>query len=109
RDAHASITQLVGDDVDEALPGVAGLPGPLRGIASARARLIERLRDAGVGTSVHFIPLHLHPLYRSMGQKPGDFPAAERAYAGAISLPIWPGMSVGQAGQVASALRRAVG
>ena len=43
--------------------------------------------------SVHFIPLHLHPLYRAMGYRPGDFPCAERAYAGAISLPIWPGMT----------------
>ena len=94
-------------DVDIALPGVAGLPAALRPLATRRARAIEALRVAGIGTSVHFIPLHLHPLYRSMGYGPGDFPAAERAYAGAISLPIWPGMTDDQLDRVVSAVRAA--
>ena len=88
-------------DVDASLPGVAGLPPGLRGVASARARAIDALRQAGISTSVHFIPLHLHPLYREMGYRPGQLPAAEAAYAGAISLPIWPGMSDEQVSRVA--------
>jgi perosamine synthetase len=79
--------------IDEALPGVAGLPESLRPLASSRARAIESLKELGIGTSVHFIPLHLHPLYRSMGYHAGQFPHAEQAYAGAISLPIWPDMT----------------
>jgi perosamine synthetase len=89
-----------GDLVDRDLPGVAGLPPNLRLMASRRARVIEMLREAGIGTSVHFIPLHLHPLYARMGYRPGQFPVAEAAYAGAVSLPIWPGMSDGDVARV---------
>ena len=59
-----------------------------------RAAIIEALREAGIGVSVHFIPLHLHPYYRRRwGTKPEDHPVATREYDRVISLPIWPGMS----------------
>ncbi len=59
-----------------------------------RAEVIRRLGEAGIGTSVHFIPLHLHPHYQvRYGYKPGDFPVAERIFERSISLPIWPGMT----------------
>ena len=90
--------------VDTSLPGVAGLPHRLRPMASRRARAIVALAGDGVGTSVHFIPLHLHPLYRGMGSRPGDHPNAEAAYAGAISLPIWPGMSDAEVERVVAAV-----
>ena len=92
------------DSVDLDLPGVAGLPPGLHALASRRARAIDGLRRAGIGTSVHFIPLHLHPLYRRMGYRAGQFPAAEAAYAGAISLPIWPGMTDAQVDRVIGAV-----
>ena len=72
--------------------------------ASKRARAIDDLRELGIGASVHFIPLHLHPLYQSMGYRAGQFPAAEHAYAGAISLPIWPGMTGQQIDRVIEAI-----
>lgn len=60
----------------------------------SRAELIERLKDAGIGTSVHFIPLHLHPYYRDRyGYKRGDFPVSEDLYDREISLPIYPKMT----------------
>jgi len=90
--------------VDVSLPGVAGLPDGMRAVASRRARAIDALGAAWVGTSVHFIPLHLHPLYRAMGARPGDHPNAEAAYAGAISLPIWPGMSDAEVERVIAAV-----
>jgi dTDP-4-amino-4,6-dideoxygalactose transaminase len=96
-----------GDAVDTELPGVAGLPAALQLRASRRARAIEELTAAEIGTSVHFIPLHLHPLYRSMGYQPGQFPAAEGAYADEISLPIWPGMTDGDVDRVIEAVVRA--
>ncbi len=56
-----------------------------------RDELIRRLSDQGIGTSVHFIPLHLHPFYRTtFGWAPGDFPNALRTYESAISLPLYP-------------------
>jgi dTDP-4-amino-4,6-dideoxygalactose transaminase len=96
------------DDVDTELPGVSSLPAPLQLLASRRARAIQALASDGIGTSVHFIPLHLHPLYREMGYEPGQFPAAEAAYAGAISLPIWPGMTPAQVRRVVDAVRTVV-
>jgi perosamine synthetase len=95
-------------DADPALPGVAALPPDLRSTASQRARTIEALTRAGIGVSVHFIPLHLHPLYREMGYRAGQFPNAEAAYAGAISLPIWPGMTDTQIDRVIDAVAAAV-
>jgi dTDP-4-amino-4,6-dideoxygalactose transaminase len=60
-------------------------------IATTREAVIESLRDDGIGTSVHFIPLHLHPYYRrTYGYEAGDFPVAEREYRREISLPIYP-------------------
>jgi dTDP-4-amino-4,6-dideoxygalactose transaminase len=94
--------------VDLDLPGVAGLPAALQLLASRRARAIDSLRAAGIGCSVHFIPLHLHPLYARMGYQVGQFPVAEAAYAGAISLPIWPGMTDAQVDRVIEAVRAAV-
>ncbi len=96
------------DAVDAALPGVVGLPESLQALASRRARTIDQMTDAGVGVSVHFIPLHLHPLYRRMGYRPGQFPNAEAAYVGAISLPIWPGMTDAQVDRVIDAVEAAV-
>jgi perosamine synthetase len=59
-----------------------------------RAGLIEELKHRGIGTSVHFIPLHLHPFYQKRyGYKPGDFPNAEDAYSRCVSLPIFPAMT----------------
>ena len=70
-----------------------------------RARVIERLGQAGIGASVHFIPLHLHPHYqRRYGYKPGDFPVAESIFQRSISLPMWPGMRDEQVNRVAATL-----
>lgn len=96
------------DHVDADLPGVIDLPPSLRLTASRRARAIDALTAHGVATSVHFIPLHLHPLYRSMGYRTGQFPNAEAAYAGAISLPIWPGMTNGHIDRVVESVVSAV-
>lgn len=91
--------------IDTDLPGVAGLPAALQLLASRRARAIDALRALEIGVSVHFIPLHLHPLYRRMGYRPGQFPEAEAVYAGEISLPIWPGMTDAQVDRVIDAVR----
>jgi perosamine synthetase len=59
-----------------------------------RDLLIERLRERSIGTSVHFIPLHLHRYYReTFSYVRGDFPIATREFEREISLPIYSGMS----------------
>jgi dTDP-4-amino-4,6-dideoxygalactose transaminase len=58
-----------------------------------RAQFIEALRDHNIGTSVHFIPVHLHPFYRDeFGYRPGDLKQAEQLYEQIVSLPLYPGM-----------------
>jgi len=59
-----------------------------------RNRFIDELRHKGIGTSVHFIPLHIHPYYReTYGYQPNDFPVAYETYQRIISLPIYARMT----------------
>jgi len=77
-------------------------PGVLR---VGRDRLIDLLKAKGIGTSVHFLPLHLHSLYRKMfGYRRGDFPHTERESARAISLPLYPGLGLAAQDRVVGAL-----
>ena len=58
-----------------------------------RKAVIEILHKQGIGTQVHYIPVHLQPYYtQRYGYKEGDFPAAEKYYAWALSLPLYPAM-----------------
>ena len=77
----------------------------LGALSLGRDEVIIRLGQAGIGVSVHFIPLHLHPHYqRTYGYAPGDFPMAESIFQRSISLPIWPGMSEAQVSRVTATL-----
>ena len=59
-----------------------------------RSEFIEQLKQRGVSTSVHFIPLHRHPFYKkTFGYDRKDFPNAEWIYERIISLPVYPGMA----------------
>ncbi len=74
-----------------------------------RDAFIQALTQANIGSSVHFIPLHLHPFYRNMYQlMPGDFPVALQAYQRSISLPIYPGMTDVDVEDVISTVERIV-
>lgn len=79
---------------------------PLRAAdETERDALMDRLRTAGIGASVHFIPLHLHSWYRDQhGYAPEDLPVALEAYRRELSLPIWSGMSDADVDRVISAL-----
>ena len=59
-----------------------------------RMQFVAELRQRNISTSVHFIPLHLHPYYReTYGYRPEDFPIAYREYLREVSLPIYSKMS----------------
>ena len=59
-----------------------------------RSEFIEELKELKIGTSVHFIPVHLHPFYRErFGYQRGDLPQAEAIYDSVLSLPLYPNMS----------------
>jgi dTDP-4-amino-4,6-dideoxygalactose transaminase len=75
-----------------------------------RDQVIERLQEAGIGISVHFIPLHLHPYYRrTFGYQPDDLPVARAEYEREISLPIYPDLAEAGIDRVSEALARALG
>jgi dTDP-4-amino-4,6-dideoxygalactose transaminase len=75
-------------------------------LAVGRDQIVDDLRKKGIGTSVHFMPLNLHPVYqRRYGYQPGQFPASEAVFSRAFSLPIYPGMTDGEVGQVIDAVQ----
>jgi dTDP-4-amino-4,6-dideoxygalactose transaminase len=59
-----------------------------------RDRFIEELTARNIGSSVHFIPIHMHSYYRNRyGWQPNDFPVAHAAFRNMVSLPLSPAMS----------------
>lgn len=123
-DAMRDRREAIAGRYTEALAGVRGLatPSVLPGVRHAwhlyqieiaeggrtdRNALALALREDGIGTSVHFKPLHCFPWYQErLGVRPGQFPAAESCYAGTLSLPIWPDMTDAQVDRVAERIRK---
>jgi perosamine synthetase len=78
----------------------------LERLTISRGDFIEALKTRNIGSSVHFIPLHLHPYYRERyGYAPTDFPLAYREYQRVISLPIYSKMSDDDVQDVIQAVR----
>lgn len=73
-----------------------------------RRPVFEALRADKIGVNVHYIPVHLQPFYRALGFKDGDFPAAEAYYAGAISLPLHPQLTLEGQDRVVASLKGAL-
>lgn len=71
--------------------------------------VFEALRRDGIGVNLHYIPVYLQPYYAAMGFRPGHCPEAERYYAEAISLPMFPGLTEEQQDRVVGAVARSVG
>ncbi|HMN77398.1 MAG TPA: DegT/DnrJ/EryC1/StrS aminotransferase family protein [Burkholderiaceae bacterium] len=73
----------------------------------ARDRFIERLFEEGIGCSVHFIPLHLHPYWRDRyALRPEQFPHAQYAYERMLTLPLYTRMSDADVERVIDTVRR---
>jgi len=59
-------------------------------LSTDRAAVISEMKNAGIGTSVHWMPLHMHPYYReTLGCAPEDYPSAASIYPQLISLPLY--------------------
>jgi dTDP-4-amino-4,6-dideoxygalactose transaminase len=72
-----------------------------------RNRFIELLAEAGIGTSVHYKPLHRMTYYRERyGLRAEDFPNAERHWRGCVSLPVFPGLSNDELAYVVTQVKR---
>lgn len=76
--------------------------------ARSRREVFDRLRSAGIGVHVHYIPVHLQPYYRDLGFGPGDFPNAEAYYRDCLTLPLFPAMSDADQDLVVNELGRAL-
>ena len=75
-------------------------------VTVTRDEVIQALADAGIGTSVHYVPLHRQPYWRDRyGLAPEQFPVADRAYQRMFSIPLFTAMSDDEQGRVIAALR----
>lgn len=100
-EAEVAIRQRIGARYSEALEEVCGVPrlsegnssvyAPYTIRSSERDRLRQELLERGVPTAVYYPkPLHLQPVFESLGYGPGSFPVTERAAAEVVSLPLHP-------------------
>ena len=78
-------------------------------LGKTRVEVMNNLRERGVGTQVHYIPVHLQPYYRrKYGYRPGMCPNAEQYYERCLSLPLFPGMTPDDVDLVINGVRTAV-
>ncbi len=81
----------------------------LDALTLSRDQFIEELKRRNIGSSVHFIPIHVQPYYREKyGFRPEDFPVAHREYQRLISLPIFPKMTDEDVSDVVAAVSEIV-
>ena len=74
-----------------------------------RDEVIQQLSEAGIGTSVHYVPLHRQPYWRDRyGLRPEQFPVADAAYQRMFSIPLFTAMSDAEQERIITALRRIV-
>ncbi len=121
--------QEIVDAYNSAFAGIAGLtiPGRVKGegftptrvawhlyvlqidfpaFNRTRAEVIKYLLEAGVGTQVHYIPVHTQPYYREKyGYGPGTCPRAEAYYEKCLSIPLFPAMTDEDVNHVKDAVR----
>lgn len=81
----------------------------LLGCELDRGGVIEELKRAGIATSVHWMPLHLHPYYRqALNCEPGDFPCATAVYPQLITLPLYPDLTEEEVEYVCARLKQII-
>ena len=77
---------------------------PLERLTVDRAGVMAALQAAGIGSGVHYPPIHLFAVYRRLGWKAGDFPIAERLGRALLTLPLFPTMTDADVERVAAEL-----
>ena len=74
----------------------------------SRNEFIDKLKEEGIGTSVHYLPLHMHPYYiDKYGFEPEDFPVAQSLFQRMVSLPIYPTLTDADIARIADAVKGA--
>jgi UDP-4-amino-4,6-dideoxy-N-acetyl-beta-L-altrosamine transaminase len=75
-------------------------------ITKSHAQVFDELRQNGIGVNLHYIPVHTQPYYKSMGFSQYDFPIAESYYSRAISIPLYPELSIEQQDSVIAIFKK---
>lgn len=79
-------------------------------LGKSRAQVMKELREKGIGTQVHYIPVPTQPYYKNtFGYKDGDYPVAEKYYEQELSLPLYPGLSDDDVYTVIKAVKEVIG
>lgn len=108
---HRLLAPIADVVLPQELPGGRGVWNQysIRVPATDRDRIRTQLQAVGISTAVYYpIPLHLQPVYQSLGYRVGQFPIAERACREVIGLPIFPELSIEQQQQVVYGLKDAI-
>ena len=79
-------------------------------LGKTRTQVMQELRNRGIGTQVHYIPVPTQPFYKNtFGYKDGDYPVAEKYYEQELSLPLYPGLRDDDVNTVIKAVKEVVG
>ena len=71
-------------------------------------KVFEGMRKNGIGVQLHYSPVHLHPYYKKLGFKKGDFPAAEDYASRSFSLPLYPELKSSDLRRISSILKNLI-
>ncbi|MCM4079481.1 DegT/DnrJ/EryC1/StrS family aminotransferase [Paractinoplanes hotanensis] len=82
---------------------------PVRVLGGRRREVFERMREAGIGVQVNYIPVYWHPVFEDLGYRRGMCPVAEAFYAEELSLPLFVDLSDSDQDRVVEALRTILG
>jgi dTDP-4-amino-4,6-dideoxygalactose transaminase len=66
----------------------------LNKVSKTRDTIFKELKEKGIGVNVHYMPIYLHPYYKSIGYEKGLCPVSENLYEGLITLPMFPLLSL---------------
>ena len=72
----------------------------------SRRTLFDAMRSAGIGVNVHYIPVYRQPYYARLGDRRAEFPHSERYYQRAITLPLFPALTIADQDHVVDVLQR---
>ncbi|MET8231540.1 aminotransferase class I/II-fold pyridoxal phosphate-dependent enzyme [Micromonospora sp. NPDC005298] len=81
---------------------------PIRVLDGRRREVYDRMRAAGIGVQVNYLPVHWHPAFADLGYRRGSCPVAESFYSQQLSLPLYPGLSDADQDRVVDALTAAL-
>ncbi len=77
-------------------------------LSISRNQLMQNLRDKGIGSQVHYIPIPMQPFYRDLGFEPSDYPNAMHYYNSALSIPIFPKLKKRNVKRICAVLEKIV-